>query len=114
MLRPYSVRAVCCAQGAWKGWRNPADRILEAYVKAWSVDNGLLYDVFELPPKMDAAERAALARELKKYSHIVSTRPYPGARIVGAGTEGKEMTAGEIMALRKRFAAEIAAQDAGR
>ena len=109
VLRPYSVRAVCCAQGVgWAAWRNPADRILAEYVKAWSIDNGLFYDVFELPPKMAAAERAALVKELKKYPHIVSTRPCPGARVLGEGTEGTVMKSAEIAVLRKKFAAEIA------
>ena len=100
VLRPYSTRAICCAQGpAWAAWRNPADRILEAYVRAWSVDNGLLYDIFELPPNIE---------ELRKYKYIVSTIPYPGARILGEGTQGAVMTAKEIAALRKKFAAEIA------
>ena len=100
VLRPYSTRAICCAQGpAWAAWRNPADRILEAYVRAWCVDNGLLYDIFELPPSIE---------ELRKYKYIVSTLPWPGARILGAGTEGTVMTAKEIAALRKKFAAEIA------
>ena len=99
VLRPYSTRAICCAQGpAWAAWRNPADRILEAYVRAWSVDNGLLYDIFELPPSIE---------ELRKYKYIVSTLPWPGARALGAGTEGTVMTAKEIAALRKKFAAEI-------
>jgi len=110
VLRPYSVRAVCCAQGVgWEAWRNPADRILAEYVRAWSLDNGLFYDVFELPPKMGAAERDALAEELKKYPHVISPRQYPGARIVGEGTEGTVMKSAEIAALRKKFAAEIAA-----
>jgi len=101
VIRPYSTRAICCSQGpAWAAWRNPADRILEAYVRAWSVDNGLLYDIFELPPNME---------ELKKYTYIVSTIPLPGARILGEGTEGTVMTAKEIAALRKKFAVEIAA-----
>ena len=100
VIRPYSTRAICCSQGpAWAAWRNPADRILEAYVRAWSVDNGLLYDIYELPPNTE---------ELKKYSYIVSTIPLPGARILGEGTEGTVMTAKEIAALRKKFAAEIA------
>ena len=100
VIRPYSTRAICCAQGpAWAAWRNPADRILEAYVRAWSVDNGLLYDIFELPPTPE---------ELKKYPYIVSTIPCPGARILGEGTEGKVMTAKEVAELRKKFAAEIA------
>ena len=113
VLRPYSVRAVCCAQGVgWAAWRNPADRILAEYVKAWSLDNGLFYDVFELPPKMGAAERAALAKELGKYPHVVSTRPYPGAKVIGAGTEGTVMKSAEIAVLRRKFAAEIKARHA--
>jgi hypothetical protein len=64
------------------------------------VDNGLLYDIFELPPTPE---------ELKKYPYIVSTIPCPGARIIGEGTEGTVMTAKEIAALRKKFAVEIAA-----
>ena len=110
VIRPYSTRAICCSQGpAWAAWRNPADRILEAYVRAWGVDNGLLYDVFELPPVQTAAEKAVLAEELKKYKFVVSTLPYPGARVIGEGTEGTVATAKEIAALRKKFAAEISA-----
>ena len=132
IVRPYVTRAICCAQGAGhEAWRNPADRILEAYVKAWSLDNGLLYDVFELPPEAsmhtDAANSSlvshsslvtrhsslppALADELKKYRSIVSTIPIPGianVRVLGEGTEGTVMTEDEISALRKKFAAEIA------
>ena len=130
VLRPYSTRAICCAQGpAWAAWRNPADRILEAYVRAWSVDNGLLYDIFELPPTGGAQFIApesggsrscatAVMEELKKYPYIVSTIPLPDdgraalprgrIRILGAGTEGTVMTAKEIAALRKKFSAEIA------
>ena len=110
VLRPYSTRAICCSQiAAWVAWRNPADRILEAYVRAWGVDNGLLYDVFELPPVQTAAEKAVLAEELKKYKFVVSTLPYPGARVIGEGTDGTVATAKEIAALRKKFAAEISA-----
>ncbi|MCR5752936.1 MAG: hypothetical protein K6G91_13355 [Kiritimatiellae bacterium] len=108
VLRPYSVRAICCAQGSGAdGWLNPADRMLEAYVRAWSVDNGLLYDVFELPPAQTAVEKAALAKKLKKYASVVSSAPWPGARVVGAGTEGTLMKAKEIADLRKQFAMEI-------
>ena len=132
IVRPYSTRAICCAQGAGhEAWRNPADRILEAYVKAWSLDNGLLYDVFELPPEAsmhtDAANSSlishsslvtrhpslppALVAELARYPLVVSTIPIPGianVRVLGEGTEGTVMTADEISAMRKKFAAEIA------
>lgn len=110
VLRPYSTRALCCAQGAgWTAWRNPADRLLEAYVKAWSLDHGLLYDIFELPPALDARARAALDAELEKYTHLVSTEPYPRARIIGADTTGQTLANKEFSIYRKRFAAEIAA-----
>ena len=107
VVRPYATRAVCSCVGDGH-WRNPADRILEAYVKAWSLDNGLLYDVFELPP---AGVTPSLAGELKKYRCIVSTIPIPGlanVRILGEGTEGTVMKEDEITALRKKFTAEIA------
>ena len=108
ILRPYTVRATCCARGAaWTSWRNPADKMLMAYAEAWGIDNGLFYDVFELPPTQTDAEKSALADELKKYQHVVSTIPWPGARLIGGETEGTVMKAREFAELRKRFAAEI-------
>ena len=132
IVRPYTIRAICCAQGAGhEAWRNPADRILEAYVKAWSLDNGLLYDVFELPPEASmhndgtnsspvthsslvtrhSSLTPEFAAELARYPLVVSTIPIPGianVRVLGEGTEGTVMTEDEISALRKQFAAEIA------
>lgn len=111
VLRPYSVRALCCAQGAgWESWRNPADRILMEYAKAWSLDHGQPYDIFEIPPRETDEERAAREKELRAYTLLVSTLPYPGARVVGAGTEGKVMTAKEMSSLRTQFVAEIERQ----
>ena len=59
-----------------------------------------------------------IAPELTKYKYIVSTIPLPDdgkaalprgrVRILGEGTEGTVMSAKEIAALRKKFAAEIA------
>ena len=86
--------------GAYRG--KAIDRTLFSFEpKAYDI-------VFELPPVQTKAEKAALAKELKKYKFVVSTLPYPGARIIGKGTEGMVMKAGEIAALRKKFAAEIA------
>ena len=81
-------------------------------------DNGLLYDIFELPPTGGARSCAtAVMDELKKYPYIVSTIPLPDdgraalprgrVRILGEGTEGTVMTAKDVAALRKKFAAEI-------
>ena len=102
VVRPYSTRAICCSLGDGR-WRNPADRILEAWALAWGVDNGLPFDVFELPPD---------PVELSRYKAVVSTIPLPGVanvRILGEGTEGSVLASAELGAMRKAFAAEIAA-----
>ena len=123
LVRPYSTRASRCWTG--NGYRNPADSILEAYARAWGIDNGLQYDVFELAPEApmhhDAADSSPaprppslsseLAAELARYPLVVSTLPLPGlpnVRIVGEGTEGTSMTVQEIGAMRRAFASEIA------
>ena len=109
VLRSFTKRAICSARGSARtGWRNPADKMLSAYALAWSADNGMSYDVFELPPSQTDDEKKALAEELKEYPHVVSTVPWPGARVVGADTEGSVLRADDFVALRKRFAAEIA------
>ena len=69
------------------------------------------------PRKLKFPEPHVVLEELKKYPYIVSTIPLPDdgrdalprVRILGEGTEGTVMTAKEIAALRKKFAAEIAA-----
>ena len=123
IVRPYSTRASRCWTG--NGWRNPADSILEAYARAWGIDNGLLFDVFELPPEasmhndgtnsslftLHSSLSSALAAELARYPLVVSTIPLPGlpnVRVVGEGTEGTSMTVEEIAAMRRAFASEIA------
>ena len=103
IVRPYSTRAACCWLSGGR-WRNPADHILEAWAMAWGVDNGLPYDVFELPPD---------PTELSRYKLVVSTVPLPGVdnvRVLGEGTEGTILTDADIAAMRKAFAAEIAEQ----
>jgi hypothetical protein len=96
-------------------WRNPADRILQAWTLAWGIDNGRQFDIFELPPDALRGDGAysPLVDELARYPRIVSTIPIPGlpqARIIGAGTEGTFLTEAEFDALRKSFAKEIAAE----
>ncbi len=111
VVRPYATRAIC----SWVGdghWRNPADRILQAWTLAWGVDNGRPFDVFELPPNAMRGDgvHSPLMEELSRYPRVISTIPIPGvprARILGAGTEGTTMTQAEFDALRKSFAQEI-------
>ena len=130
IVRPYSTRAVRCPLSGGR-FRNPADCILEAFAMAWGVDNGLQYDIFELPPeniRQQADDNknkssnsslvtrhsslwAALAAELSRYPLVVSTIPLPGVpnvRILGDGTDGTIITTSELAALRKAFAEEIA------
>ena len=50
--------------------------------------------------------------ELSRYKAVVSTIPLPGVanvRILGEGTEGSVLASAELGAMRKAFAAEIAA-----
>ncbi len=111
IVRPYSTRATRCATAG--GWRNPADCHLAAFALAWGVDNGLQYDVFELPPAGGAGGKAPrLLSELSRYPLVVTTVPLPGvpaARVLGAGTDGTILDLAGFNALRKAFAAEIAA-----
>jgi hypothetical protein len=112
VVRPYATRAIC----SWVGdgrWRNPADRILQAWTLAWGIDNGQQFDIFELPPDALRGDGAysPLVDELARYPRVISTIPIPGlpqARIIGAGTEGTFLTQAEFEALRKSFAKEIA------
>lgn len=110
VLRPYSVRACACDMPG-EGWgvRNPADALLREFVRAWSVDHGLAYDVFEIPPFESPEARAVREAQLGQYDFVVSSAPYPGARVVGVGTEGKIYSAKQLNECRRCFAAEIAA-----
>ena len=112
LVRPYSVRASCCNLSGGR-WRNPADRHLQAFAEAWGIDCGLPFDVFETPPAPTPEEEAAIAAELARYDLAVSTAPVPGvpgARILGAGTNGTILDIAGFAALRRAFADEIAAR----
>lgn len=106
VLRPYSVRALVC--DVEKGFvRNPADALLGSFVRAWSVRFGREFDVFEIPPDESPEERARRDAALAKYDWIVSTVPYPRARVIGSGTEGTVMTPAQMHAAYKKFVSEI-------
>lgn len=114
IVRPYSTRAVRCPLSGGR-FRNPADCILEAFALAWGVDNGMQYDIFELPPKGAEAPRPD-NEALSRYPLVVSTIPIPGlsnVRVLGEGTEGTTLTAAELAAMRRAFAAETAGWSAG-
>ena len=107
VLRPYSVRAIVCMGDDWS-IRNPADALLGEYVRAWSVDHGLAYDVFEVSPVETAEMRTAREAELAKYALVVSTLPYSRAKVIGAGTVGQVFSRAQIKAAHRKFVTEIA------
>ena len=74
IVRPYVTRAMCCMQSDGR-WRNPADRYLEAWALAWGVDNGQLFDIFELPPNELRGEGAdsPILDELARFGRVVTT-----------------------------------------
>ena len=100
VLRPYTTRALVCDGDNWSV-KNPADALLREYVRTWSVDCGRAYDVFEIPPFESAEAKARRDAELKRYERIVSTEPYPGAEVVGAGTTGQTWSHRQIGAYRQ-------------
>ncbi|MGN0833971.1 MAG: hypothetical protein ACI4RD_10045 [Kiritimatiellia bacterium] len=107
VVRPYTVRALACDTGEG-AVRNPADALLAAFVRAWSVDHGQAYDVFEVPPVETPAARAARAAALAGYAYVVSTAPGDGARVIGAGTVGRVYSREKLEAFRRICREEIA------
>jgi len=110
VLRPYAVRALAHqlpGQRNIRTFRNPADRLLELVCQAMS-ERGLVYDVFEIPPREDAVARAKRETALRAYSRVVSTLPYPGAFVVGAGTEGTVLKEDAFPARKAEFARLVA------
>lgn len=91
VLRHYSTRALVC-EAHDGSVRNPADALLREFVRAWSVDCGRAYDVFEIPPFENAEAAAKRTEELKKYELVVTTVPTAGAHLIGAGTVGTTLS----------------------
>lgn len=91
VLRHYTTRALVCDGPDWSV-KNPADALLGEFVRAWSVDCGRAYDVFEIPPFESQEAKAKRAKELKAYELVVSAVPEAGARLVGANTDGTTLS----------------------
>lgn len=106
VLRPYATRALVCDGDGWSV-KNPADAILGEFVRAWSVDCGRAYDVFEIPPYESPESKAKRDAELKHYDLVVSSAPYGTACVLGAGTEGETWSRKRLNACRRSFREEI-------
>lgn len=101
VLRPYVTRAICCHSDG--GFRNPADEMLRYFLRVWTMEKKGFFDTFEILPHESPAEKADRERELKNYDWIVSTVPYPGALVIGAGTEGTILTERQIIDMMPQF-----------
>lgn len=95
VLRHYSTRALVCELPDGSV-RNPADALLREYVRAWSVDCGHPYDVFEIPPCESEAARQQRLAALKGYDLVVSTVPEANACVIGEGTVGRILSRREL------------------
>jgi hypothetical protein len=105
VLRSYRAWS---ASSMWEGKiRNPGDWMLQQLLDVWAVQHGQPYDVFELAPAMTAGERAALAKDLKKYSYVVSTAPWKDAWVIGAGTLGQTADPDTARQVQQRFESEL-------
>jgi hypothetical protein len=104
VLRPYDTWAISHlvgGHGTRQFVRNPGDWMLQQFLEVYAVQHGDAYDVFELPPDMDASARARLERELASYDFVVSTESCGNAWVIGKGLEGQEIdsrTAREVQA----------------
>jgi hypothetical protein len=108
VLRPYRVWA---QSSLWENAvRNPADWLLQQLLEVWAVRCGQPYDVFEVPPALSEAERAALETEVAKYPLVASTEPFPRAWVIGAGTQGETVPLDSARAVQAQFERELRAR----
>lgn len=105
VLRPYRTWAL--ASPHENGIRNPADWMLQQFLHVWAVEHRQPYDVFELPPAMDAVRQAELTTALRAYRQVVSTEPRDGAWVIGAGTMGTTLPSSQGKAIRQDLVRQL-------
>ena len=109
VLRSYNAWAV---SSRWEDQiRNPADWMLQQLLEVWAVQHRQPYDVFEVPPEISPAERNVLAKELQQYPYVVSTLPWKGAMVVGAGTEGRSVDPETAKQVQREYELELSRRD---
>jgi hypothetical protein len=86
---------------------NPQDWILQQWLEVWSVKYKQPYDVFEVPPILNAEQHKQLKNELKKYNYVIATEPWESAWIVGGNTIGSGVKPDEAITYQKKFESEI-------
>ncbi len=104
--RKWSISSLCDGRA-----KNPADWMLQQLLHVWSVEEGLPYDVFEVPPEIDGVEARNLEESLRRYEFVVSNEDRDGSWNVGAGTEwGDDIDPGRAGEIRGRIRRELISQ----
>ncbi len=106
VLRSYNTMA---AYSMWEAgtMRNPADWLLQQFLKVWSIKLKRPYDVFELPPNMSDQQKDELIRTLRKYSYIVSSIPWENAWVIDGKEVNQVMNYAEAQNWQDKFETEI-------
>lgn len=106
VLRSYNKMALA---SLWEGdqIRHPADWLLQQFLEVWAVQQKKPYDVFELPPNLNAEQQKILKNDLKKYSCVVSTIPWKGALVIGADESGPVVNTSKAKDFQQKFATQI-------
>jgi hypothetical protein len=105
VLRSYDAWAISSISSGQI--RNPADWMLQQLLEVWAVRHGQPYDVFEVPPEISSAERERIAKELQRYPYVVSTLPWKGAIVLGAGTESRTVDPATAKEVQQGYELEL-------
>jgi hypothetical protein len=105
VLRSYAKRALWSVTDATI--RNPADWLLQQFLEVWAVEEGLAYDVFEIPPSPSPRERKELEEQLERYEFVVGTMPHPRGWLIGEGTDLQEIFPAAAEEVRRVYRAEL-------
>jgi hypothetical protein len=92
------------------GILNPQDWLLQQWLEVWSVKHRQHYDVFELPPVLNAEEKDQLIKDLKKYKYVISTEPWEGGWLIGENTTSSAVAPAEAGKYQEQFENEIKAR----
>jgi hypothetical protein len=84
--------------------------MLQQLLEVWAVEHARPYDVFELPPGLSANEQRKLETQIRDYSMVVSTIPWPRAWVIGEESEETAVEFGQARRLRQRYEAELKAR----
>ena len=87
---------------------NPQDWLLQQWLEVWSVQNKQPYDVFEIPPVLNAQQRNKLENDLKQYKYVVGTITYKNAWVIGADAKNAKVKPADDKKYQEQFKKEIA------